>query len=116
VDKVVIDISLCRAIIFDMDGVVTDSVPAHGQAWQETFDVFLHEIGSDAPRFEESDYLTYVDGKPRYDGVRAFLASRDIELSAGAPEEEVLRPSDLVWKRTCSDVYCTVCQRARRSI
>jgi beta-phosphoglucomutase family hydrolase len=84
---VVIDTSLCKAVIFDMDGVVTDSVPAHRKAWQETFEAFLDEIGSDAPRFEESDYLTYVDGKPRYDGVRDFLASRGIELPDGTPED-----------------------------
>jgi alpha,alpha-trehalase len=84
---VVIDTSLCRAVIFDMDGVVTDSVPAHRRAWQETFDAFLDEIDSDAPRFEESDYLTHVDGKPSYDGVRNFLASRGIELAFGSPED-----------------------------
>jgi alpha,alpha-trehalase len=84
---VVIDTSLCKAVIFDMDGVVTDSVPAHRQAWQEAFDAFLDEIGSDAPRFDEADYLTYVDGKPRYDGVRNFLASRAIELPFGSPED-----------------------------
>jgi beta-phosphoglucomutase-like phosphatase (HAD superfamily) len=76
---VVIDTGLCRAVIFDMDGVVSDSVPAYRQAWQKTFDAFLDESGSDAPRFEEADYLTYVDGKPRYDGVRDFLGSRGID-------------------------------------
>jgi alpha,alpha-trehalase len=86
-EKVVIDTSLCRAVIFDMDGVVTDSVPAHRQAWQETFDTFLDEIGSEAPRFEVDDYLTFVDGKPRYDGVRDFLASRDILLPDGTPDD-----------------------------
>jgi alpha,alpha-trehalase len=86
-DKVVIDVSLCRAVIFDMDGVVTDSVPAHRQAWQETLDAFLDEIGSEAPRFDEADYLSHVDGKPRYDGVRDFLASRDIALPEGTPED-----------------------------
>ena len=88
----VIDTSLCRAVIFDMDGVVTDSVPAHRRAWQETFDAFLDETGSDAARFAEADYLTYVDGKPRYDGVRDFLASRGIELPEGSPED----PPDLM--------------------
>jgi alpha,alpha-trehalase len=86
-DKVVIDTSLCKAVIFDMDGVVTDSVPAHRQAWQETFDAFLDDTGSDAPRFGEADYLTHIDGKPRYDGVRDFLESRGIELPDGSPED-----------------------------
>jgi alpha,alpha-trehalase len=86
-DQVVIDTTLCRAVIFDMDGVVTDSVPVHRRAWQETFDAFLDEIGSDAARFSESDYLTHVDGKPRYDGVRDFLTSRGIDLPEGSPED-----------------------------
>jgi len=70
-----------------MDGVITDSVPVHRKAWQETFNSFLDEIGSDAPRFDETDYLTHVDGKPRYDGVRDFLTSREIELPEGTPED-----------------------------
>jgi beta-phosphoglucomutase family hydrolase len=83
---VVIDRAQCRAVIFDMDGVITDSVAAHRTAWKETFDSFLDEIGSDAHHFDEvDDYLTHVDGKPRYDGVRDFLASRGIELPEGTP-------------------------------
>ncbi len=71
-----------------MDGVITDSVPVHRRAWKETFDSFLDETGSDAPRFDEvTDYLTHVDGKPRYDGVRDFLASRGIELPEGTPDD-----------------------------
>ena len=71
-----------------MDGVITDSVPVHRRAWRETFDSFLDEIGSDAPRFDEvTDYLTHVDGKPRYDGVRDFLGSRGIELPEGTPQD-----------------------------
>ena len=71
-----------------MDGVITDSVPVHRRAWQVTFDSFLDETGSDAPRFDEvTDYLTHVDGKPRYDGVRDFLASRGIDLPEGTPDD-----------------------------
>jgi len=85
---VVIDTDLCQAVIFDMDGVITDSVPVHRKAWKDTFDSFLDETGSDAPRFDEGfDYLTHVDGKPRYDGVRDFLSSRGIELPEGTPED-----------------------------
>ena len=84
----IIDTGRCRAVIFDMDGVITVSVPVHRKAWKETFDSFLDETGSDAPRFDEgSDYLTHVDGKPRYDGVRDFLASRGIELPEGTPDD-----------------------------
>jgi beta-phosphoglucomutase family hydrolase len=85
---VVIDTERCRAVIFDMDGVITDSVPAHRRAWRDTFDSFLEETGSDVARFDEvTDYLTHVDGKPRYDGVRDFLASRGIELPEGTPDD-----------------------------
>ena len=86
--KVVIDTGRCRAVIFDMDGVITDSVPVHRRAWKETFDSILDEIGSGAPPFDElTDYLTHVDGKPRYDGVRDFLASRGIDLPEGTPDD-----------------------------
>ena len=89
--KVVLDTGSCLAVIFDMDGVVTDSASAHRRAWKRTFDSFLDERylagGERLQEFEEDDYLTYVDGKPRYDGVRSFLASRAIELPEGTPED-----------------------------
>jgi beta-phosphoglucomutase family hydrolase len=89
--NVVLDSGSCLAVIFDMDGVVTDSATAHRRAWKRTFDSFLDErylAGGERQReFDESDYLTHVDGKPRYDGVRSFLASRGIELPEGTPED-----------------------------
>ncbi|HSJ83808.1 MAG TPA: beta-phosphoglucomutase family hydrolase [Acidimicrobiia bacterium] len=89
--SVVLDTGSCLAVIFDMDGVVTDSASAHRRAWKRTFDSFLDErylAGGERMReFDEADYLTYVDGKPRYDGVRSFLASRGIELPEGTPED-----------------------------
>ena len=88
---VVLDTASCLAVIFDMDGVVTDSATAHRRAWKRTFDSFLDErylAGGERMReFDEADYLTYVDGKPRYDGVRSFLASRGIELPEGTLED-----------------------------
>ena len=85
----VLDSSRCSAVIFDMDGVVTDSVPAHRRAWKTTFDSFLGEFGEkDLSEFDPvHDYLTYVDGKPRYDGVRSFLQSRGIVLAEGTPDD-----------------------------
>ncbi len=66
------------AVLFDLDGVVTPTASIHEHAWAELF----------APwGFEADDYLTYVDGKPRYDGVRSFLASRGVELPWGDPED-----------------------------
>jgi alpha,alpha-trehalose phosphorylase len=80
-----------RAVLFDLDGVLTTTARLHSAAWQRTFDEFLDrwdlEHGTTTTRFSPAeDYLTYVDGKPRYDGVRDFLASRDIHLPEGSPE------------------------------
>jgi beta-phosphoglucomutase family hydrolase len=69
------------ACLFDLDGVLTKTAVVHERAWKTMFDEFLGDRGS----FEESDYTDYVDGKPREDGIRDFLASRDIEIT----EDEV---------------------------
>ena len=81
-----------EAVILDMDGVVTDTAGVHARAWKRLFDEFLgaHSARTGAP-FEPfdavRDYLDYVDGKPRYEGVRSFLRSRGIELPEGGPED-----------------------------
>lgn len=86
---VLISASRYDAVIFDMDGVVTDTTGAHRSAWKEMFDEFLKKrVGPEARQFEQADYLMYVDGKPRYDGVQAFLESRDIDLPKGRPEDQ----------------------------
>ena len=65
-----------RGVLLDLDGVITPTAEVHQRAWAELF----------APwGFTTDDYLTHVDGKPRYDGVRAFLSSRGIELPEGVP-------------------------------
>lgn len=76
------------ACLFDLDGVLTGTAELHRAAWKETFDAFLRARDGDgfAP-FTEADYNTYVDGRPRFDGVRAFLASRDIGLPEGGPDD-----------------------------
>lgn len=78
-----------RACLFDMDGVLTDTARVHAEAWKRTFDAFLAEhAGADARPFDvDSDYGPHVDGKPRADGVRDFLASRDIHLPEGGPDD-----------------------------
>lgn len=68
------------AVLFDMDGVVTRTAAVHFKAWKETFDAFLEEYKTGEKPFTQQDYLRYVDGKPREDGVRDFLASRKILL------------------------------------
>jgi beta-phosphoglucomutase family hydrolase len=80
------------AVIFDLDGVVTQTSAVHAAAWKRLFDGFLeeHARATDepfAPFDLERDYRLYVDGKPRYDGVRDFLASRGIALPQGEPSD-----------------------------
>jgi beta-phosphoglucomutase family hydrolase len=81
-----------RACLFDLDGVLTETAKVHAAAWKEMFDQFLRarsaRTGEDfVPFGETDDYSEYVDGKPRYDGVRSFLASRSIELPEGRPDD-----------------------------
>ncbi len=74
------------AALFDLDGVITPTAVVHMHAWAEMFSAFLAEQGIDEP-YSDDDYFQYVDGKPRYDGVRSFLASRGIELPEGDPTD-----------------------------
>jgi beta-phosphoglucomutase family hydrolase len=79
-----------RGLLFDMDGVLTDTAKVHAQAWKETFDDVLSRRpeapGEDhAPFRLPGDYEAWVDGKPREDGVRDFLRSRGITLPEGDP-------------------------------
>jgi len=79
-----IDPSSFDAVIFDLDGVITDTASVHQSAWRQLFDDFLQARGSttgeDLSPFTGDDYRRTVDGKERFDGVRAFLASRGIEV------------------------------------
>ncbi|MGW7363814.1 HAD family hydrolase [Streptomyces sp. NPDC054841] len=81
-----------RTCLFDLDGVLTRTAKVHAAAWKEMFDDYLRQraeregtpfVPFDAVR----DYDEYVDGRPREDGVRTFLASRGIELPEGAPDD-----------------------------
>ena len=80
------------AVLFDLDGVVTDTASIHATCWKQMFDQYLRNHRArnrEAFRpFElATDYRLYVDGKPRFDGVRDFLASRGIHLPEGNPED-----------------------------
>lgn len=81
-----------RACLFDLDGVLTDTASVHKKAWKAMFDDYLRKhAGRTGDRFVpfdiETDYLQYIDGKPREDGVRSMLASRGIELPEGGPQD-----------------------------
>jgi beta-phosphoglucomutase family hydrolase len=75
------------ACLFDLDGVLTSSAELHKAAWKQTFDAFLARRDEGQAPFTEDDYLEYVDGRPRADGVRAFLASRNVTLPEGTPDD-----------------------------
>ncbi len=82
------------AAVFDMDGVVTNTTAAHSKAWKQMFDGYLK---SRAAAYEEPfveftharDYLGYVDGRPRHEGIEAFLKSRGITIPRGTPEDRL---------------------------
>ena len=80
------------AVLFDLDGVITDTANLHAASWKQMFDEYLQKRA--AEKAEEfipfdiaSDYQLYVDGKSRFDGVRDFLASRNIHLPEGNPDD-----------------------------
>src|SRR2546422_10828455 len=90
------------ACLFDLDGVLTQTATVHEAAWKQMFDAYLHErvARPEAPlkapdkdkgdpfrAFDEADYDKYVDGKPRFDGVRSFLESRGIHLPEGTHDD-----------------------------
>lgn len=79
-----------RAVVFDTDGVITRTAQVHEAAWKRLFDDYLHERGDDEAPFTQEDYLAHVDGRPRYDGVATFLASRGIELPKGERSDPVV--------------------------
>lgn len=73
-----------QAAILDMDGVITQTAKVHKNAWREMFDEFFKEKGyQEQNSMTDDDYLSYIDGKPRYDGVKSFLGSRNISLPYG---------------------------------
>src|SRR3954452_9241618 len=80
------------AVLLDLDGVITDTASVHAACWKQMFDEYLQKRATERgeifrPFDDASDYRLYVDGKPRFDGVRDFLASRDIQLPEGSPND-----------------------------
>ncbi|MFW6154896.1 MAG: trehalose-phosphatase [Planctomycetota bacterium] len=89
-----------QAVLLDLDGVLTRTAAVHARAWKEMFDAYLQQRGRQdgttyAPFDIERDYRQYVDGKPRYDGVRSFLRSRGIDVPEGddadPPDRETIQ-------------------------
>jgi beta-phosphoglucomutase family hydrolase len=87
-----VDLTAYGAWLFDLDGVVTDTARVHAAAWKAAFDPVLEEearrTGAPEDPFDPgADYLRFVDGRPRADGVRVFLASRGMDLDEGTPDD-----------------------------
>ena len=87
------------AVLFDLDGVLTPTAEVHMRAWEEMFNQFLTEYAerhpceqegeeADLSPYTDADYFAHVDGKPRYEGVAAFLTSRGIDLPHGDPSDD----------------------------
>jgi beta-phosphoglucomutase family hydrolase len=81
-----------RACLFDLDGVLTQTAKVHAAAWKQMFDDYLRrraeQTGEKFVPFDAvKDYDEYVDGKPRYDGVRSFMTSRGVDLPQGTPDD-----------------------------
>ena len=80
------------AVLLDLDGVITDTASIHAACWKQMFDEYLQKRATQRgeafrPFDIATDYRLYVDGKPRYDGVRDFLTSRGIRLPQGSPDD-----------------------------
>ncbi|MFQ5728979.1 MAG: trehalose-phosphatase [Waddliaceae bacterium] len=90
--KAIISPKKHHAVIFDLDGIITKTASIHAAAWKRMFDEFLEnhakKEGIPFKPFDlDADYLEYVDGKPRYEGIKSFLESRNIELPMGNPDD-----------------------------
>jgi beta-phosphoglucomutase family hydrolase len=106
-----------QACLFDLDGVLTETAKVHAAAWKEMFDDFLRRWAEQhrepfRPFDAHQDYDDFVDGKPRLDGVRDFLASRHIQLPEGSPQDSPdmdtveglgRRKNDIVQRRIAED-------------
>lgn len=78
-----------KAVILDMDGVITQTAKVHKEAWKEMFNEFLIKQDKEYPLMTNDDYIQYIDGKPRSDGVKSFLESRNIKLPDGLPSDDL---------------------------
>jgi len=81
-----------ETVVFDLDGVITKTALVHQEAWKKAFDEYLKVVSERENKpfveFTYKDYLDYVDGKPRYDGVKSFLESRNINIEWGDPSDD----------------------------
>ncbi|QRO86847.1 HAD family hydrolase [Kytococcus sedentarius] len=85
------DVTTLGAVLFDLDGVLTPTAEVHQRAWGDLFSSFLaehgEETGTEHAPWTDQDYFDHVDGRPRLEGIRTFLASRGIDLPEGSEED-----------------------------
>src|SRR5690625_7365138 len=86
------------AVIFDLDGVVTQTASVHAASWKKLFDDFLKQQAKESgeifiPFDEDRDYLTWVDGNPRHDGIQSFLQSSNMSIPLGVPADPPEKPT-----------------------
>jgi len=97
-----VDWEAYQAVLFDLDGVITPTAEVHERAWAELF----------APwEYTPDDYLRHIDGKPRYDGVRSFLASRNVTLPEGDPSDPAGDKSVCALGNKKNDLFNTILER-----
>jgi len=105
-----------KACLFDMDGVVTKTALVHAAAWKEMFDEFLRDWSAKngtqfVPFDSQHDYNEYVDGKPRLEGIKSFLESRNITLPLGTPSDPPGTPTISGLGNRKNDLFRTVLHR-----
>jgi len=96
-----------HAVLFDLDGVLTPTALIHMRAWQEMFNEELSRHQDQNP-YTDEDYFAYVDGKPRYNGVRDFFASRGITLPEGDPSDGPAAQTNCGLGNRKNDLFNTV--------
>jgi alpha,alpha-trehalase len=112
----ILDSKRFDAVLLDLDGVLTDTAGVHAKAWKRLFDAYLRDrAGAGGTAFRPfalpDDYLRYVDGKPRYDGVASFLAARGIQLPWGSPDDEPDRETVCGLGNRKNDLFAAVLDR-----
>lgn len=99
------------AVLFDLDGVLTPTVEIHERAWATMFDELFSSLDPPQPSFSSEEYLLHVDGRPRYDGVRAVLAARRIARPEGSPTDPPGQTTVCALGNRKNAVFSTVLRR-----
>ena len=108
--QVLPDLRSSAGVLFDLDGVLTPTAEVHMRAWQSVFDAVFAQWGI-TPSYTDADYYEYVDGKPRYEGVRDFLASRGVTVPEGTPTDAPALETVCGLGNRKNDVFNTIIQR-----